>query len=58
MKNLSYTKKAEKIKEDWIIASQLAGVYAYLEGVAHREKIEYKPVNNKFRDYYSIINKW
>jgi hypothetical protein len=58
MKNLKYNKKAEEIKERWIIASQQAGVYVYLFGVAHREKVEYKAVNNKFSDCYISINKW
>ena len=56
MKNLN--QKKDEIKENWIIASQQAGVYAYLEGVAHREKVEYKPVNNRFKDCYISINKW
>lgn len=57
MKNLNH-KKAEEIKDRWIIAAQQAGLYAYLSGVAHWEKVEYKAVNNIYRDCYSIINKW
>lgn len=58
MKNIKDTKKAEILKDKWIIASQQAGVYPYLDGVLHREKVKFRTILNKFGQGYMFINKW